>query len=227
MILGNYFFHKYVNRLLLRCIDDTIAQKVLREIYGLAKSNIHIGGHFAKKTTTFKILRTCYFCPSIFKYYFKFTRACDKCQKFVGKEKFSFIPLQHVISNFPFSKWGLDFIIPINPLSFVGHIFFLATTYYFTKWTKVVPLKRAQDEQVISFLESNISSCFGLPIEIITDNGPTLSACVNGNGVLFSCIQISFTQVLSPMSCFGFGIFHSGYLKFIYCGDTIVIELKP
>jgi len=128
MILENYFFHKYVNLLLLRCIDDIIAQKVLREIYGSAELNIHIGGHFVEKTTTFKILRTCYFCPSIFKYYFKFTRACDKCQKFVGKEKFYVIPLKHVISNFPFSKWGLDFIIPINPLSFVGHIFFLTTT---------------------------------------------------------------------------------------------------
>jgi transposase InsO family protein len=43
---------------------------------------------------------------------------------------------------------------------------------YFTKWTEVVLLKHLQDERVISFLENNIFSRFGLPLEIIVDNGP-------------------------------------------------------
>jgi hypothetical protein len=48
----------------------------------------------------------------------------------------------------------------------------LTSTDYFTKWAKVVPLKHSIDEQVISFLENNIFSRFGLPLKIITDNGP-------------------------------------------------------
>jgi hypothetical protein len=101
-------------------------------------------------------------------------RSCDKCQKFVGKEHFSSILLQPVLLDFHFSKWDLKFIGPINSPSSVGHIFIFTTIDYFTKWTKVVPLRHAQDEQVIYFLESNIFSIFGLPLEIITDNGPTL-----------------------------------------------------
>jgi hypothetical protein len=81
--------------------------------------------------------------------------------------------LQPVFPNFPFSKWGLDFIGPINPSSSIGYIFILTTKYYFTKWIEAVPLKHAQDEHVISYLESNIFSRFGLSIEIIFDNGPT------------------------------------------------------
>jgi hypothetical protein len=158
---------------LLRCVDDTTAQKILKEIHGSTDSNIHIGGHFVAKATAHKILRTGYYWPSIFRDSYKFVQACIECQKFVGKEKFFAMPLQPVLPDFPFSKWGLDFIGPINPSSSVGHIFILTTTYYFTKWTEVVPLKHAQDEQVISFLESNIFSRFGLPIEIISDNGPT------------------------------------------------------
>jgi hypothetical protein len=84
----------------------------------------------------------------------------------------SAMPLQPVLPYFPFSKWGLDFIGLINPLSSVGQIFILTTTDYFTKWTEVVPLRHAQDEQVISFLETNIFSRFGIPLEIIIDNGP-------------------------------------------------------
>jgi hypothetical protein len=83
------------------------------------------------------------------------------------------MPLQPVLPYFPFSKWGLDFIGPINPLSFAGHIFILTSIDYFTKWTKVVPLRYSHDENVISFLKTNIFSRFGIPLEIITDNGPS------------------------------------------------------
>jgi hypothetical protein len=82
------------------------------------------------------------------------------------------MPLQCVLPEFPFSKWGLDFIGPINPPYSAGQLFTLTTTDYFTKWVEFVPLKHSIDEQVISFLENNIFSRFGLPLEIITDNGP-------------------------------------------------------
>jgi hypothetical protein len=82
------------------------------------------------------------------------------------------MPLQPVLQDFPFSKWGLDFIGSINPPSSAGKIFILTTRYYFTKWTEVVPLKHSWDEQVISFLGNNNFFRFGLPLEIITNNGP-------------------------------------------------------
>ena len=82
------------------------------------------------------------------------------------------MPLQLVLPDFTFSKWGLDFIGPINPSS-AGQFFLLTTTFYFTKWVEVVPLNHSTDDQVITFLENNIFSKFGLPLEIITDNGIT------------------------------------------------------
>jgi hypothetical protein len=81
------------------------------------------------------------------------------------------MPLQPVLLDFPVSKWGLDFIGPINPPYLVGKAFILTSIDYFTKWVEVVPLKHLQDEQLIYFLENNIFSRFGLPLEIITDNG--------------------------------------------------------
>jgi hypothetical protein len=83
------------------------------------------------------------------------------------------MPLQPVLPDFPFSKWGLDFIGPINPPSSAGYIFIFTSTNYFNKWTEVVPLRHTHDEQTISFLESNIFSRFNIPLEIIMDNGPT------------------------------------------------------
>jgi hypothetical protein len=146
---------------------------MLTKLHGTVESDMHIGGHFVAKTTMHKILRTGYYWPSIFKDSYKFVQACNECQKVVGREKFFAMPLQSIIPDFPFSKWGLDFIGPINPPSSMGHVFILTATDYFTKWTEAVSLKHAKDEQVISFLETNIFSRFGLPIQIIYDNGPT------------------------------------------------------
>jgi hypothetical protein len=83
------------------------------------------------------------------------------------------MPLQLVLPDFPFSKRGLDFIGPINPPSSAGHVLILIATNYFTKWAEFVPLNHSTDQQVIYFLENNIFSRFGFPLEIITDNGPT------------------------------------------------------
>ena len=96
------------------------------------------------------------------------------------------MPLQPVLQEFPFSKWGLEFIGPINPPSSAGKVFILTTTKYFMKWTEVVPHKNSQDEQVISFLETNIFSRFVLPLEIITDNGLTF-------------ISAKLTQILAKL----------------------------
>ena len=104
--------------MLLRCVNDEEAQNILHKIYGSSVSIIHIGDHFYAKATTFKIIRNGYYWPTIFRDSNKFTKYFDKCQKFVGKECLSAMALQPVLPDFPFSKWGLDFIGPINPPSF-------------------------------------------------------------------------------------------------------------
>jgi hypothetical protein len=143
---------------------------LLQETCGSSKVFIHVGGHFSAKTITFKIIMKGYYWPSIFRDSYVFSRSCDKCQKFVGKEHLSSMPLQPFLPDFPFSKWGLDFIGPINPPYSAGQVFILTTIDYFTKWTEFVLLKHLRDEQVIYFLENNNLFRFSLPLEIITDN---------------------------------------------------------
>jgi hypothetical protein len=70
------------------------------------------------------------------------------------------MPIIFFILDFPFSKWGLDFMDLISPPSTISGFFILTTTNYFAKWSKVVPLKNSKDKLVISFLEVNILSSF-------------------------------------------------------------------
>ncbi|XP_028099511.1 uncharacterized protein LOC114299041 [Camellia sinensis] len=70
----------------------------------------------------------------------------------------------------PFDAWGLDVVSPLTKSS-AGHLYILAATDYFSKWTEVVPLKEVKKETVVDFIKSYIIYWYGGPHYIITDNG--------------------------------------------------------
>ena len=81
------------------------------------------------------------------------------------------MPLHPQLSIEPFEKWGLNFVRPINPPS-KNKEYILVSTYYVTKWVEVVALKHARDTKVVEFSYSKIFTCFGVPCELTSDQGP-------------------------------------------------------
>jgi hypothetical protein len=57
VIIGDFLFRRSTNGVLLHCVNNEDAQKLLQETHGFSNSVIHVGGHFSAKTTTFKIIR--------------------------------------------------------------------------------------------------------------------------------------------------------------------------
>ena len=57
----------------------------------------------------------------------------------------------------------MNFIGQINPPSLKGRRFVLVATDYFTKWTKMVPLKNMTHKEVIEFITEHIIHRFGIP----------------------------------------------------------------
>jgi hypothetical protein len=64
----------------------------------------------------------------------------------------------------------MDVIGPIDPPSFGGHRFILATTDYFSKWAEAVPLREVKSTNVINFLERHIIYRFEIPHRITSNN---------------------------------------------------------
>jgi hypothetical protein len=58
----------------------------------------------------------------------------------------------------------------INPTSSQQHKYIITTTDYFTKWSEVAPLKVVNTNQVISFVNSNIITRFGILECLVFDN---------------------------------------------------------
>lgn len=64
---------------------------------------------------------------------------------FARKQKLTTLSLHLIQVEKPFMKWGIDFIGFINPPSNLVHKWVLIATDYFTKWTKAIGLKEANE----------------------------------------------------------------------------------
>ena len=70
----------------------------------------------------------------------------------------------------PFEKWALNFVGEISPMSHKKK-YILVCTDYVTKWVEAKALFRATDKSVVEFIYEYIFTHFGVPREIVTDQG--------------------------------------------------------
>eukprot|EP00253_Pinus_taeda_P005312 PITA_05312 len=162
-------FENY-DSVLLRCLEKTEAEKVFQELHdGPA------GGHYAGDATAHKILRAGYYWPTLFKESHSYVRKCQVFQTTTGRQKKPSRPLQLVNIEKPFSQWGLDIIGEIVPHSSKQHRYILTAIDYFTKWVEAIPLKTANSENIIEFIDQFIITRFGLPTTLMFDNASYFS----------------------------------------------------
>jgi hypothetical protein len=128
------------------------------------------GGNFVDKITAYKILHLRYYWPTLFRDAKKYVRSCDSFQRMGRPTTTDEMPLQPQVLVEPFEKWALDFIGPMNPLS-KGKIYILVCTDYVTKWVEEKSLSRATEQAIVNFLFEDIFVRFGVPREIVTDQG--------------------------------------------------------
>nr|GFC39585.1 reverse transcriptase domain-containing protein [Tanacetum cinerariifolium] len=81
--------------------------------------------------------------------------------------------LTPITSPWPFYKWGIDIAGPF-PVAAGGLKFLIVAIDYFTKWIEAKAVAIITDNQVKRFVWDNIVCHFGLPGEIISDNGKQL-----------------------------------------------------
>ncbi|RDX72392.1 Gypsy retrotransposon integrase-like protein 1, partial [Mucuna pruriens] len=109
-ILGQQLYRRGFSFPLLRCLDEEDSPYVLREVHeGICGT--HIGG----RALASKIARAGYYWPTLKRDCMDYVRKCDKCQKFAEGHKASPENLHHVMSPWPFFKWGVDILGPFPP----------------------------------------------------------------------------------------------------------------
>jgi len=66
----------------------------------------------------------------------------------------------------------MDVVGPISPPSSNEHQFILVIIDYFSKWAEAVLLKEVKTSDVIKFIKHHVIYHFGVPRQIVHDNGP-------------------------------------------------------
>ena len=81
------------------------------------------------------------------------------------------MPLHTMTSPWLFSTWGIDIIGKIHPTTSNGHEFILVAIDYFTKWVEAASYEDLNSKKVAQFIQTNIIYRYGVPHEIISNNG--------------------------------------------------------
>ncbi|GJU28981.1 reverse transcriptase domain-containing protein [Tanacetum coccineum] len=114
---------------------------------------------------------------------------CNDCQVHRPIPRQPQQELTPITSPWPFHKWGIDIAGPF-PVAAGGLKFLIVAIDYFTKWIEARAVATITGNQVKRFVWDNIVCRFGLPGEIVSDNGKQFC----DNPFKDWCARLSITQ---------------------------------
>lgn len=164
---------KGLDGFLLRCVGFLEALEIMKQV----REGI-CGSHQSGVKMRWLIRRYGYYWPSILKDCINYSKGCLPCQKHGNIQRISADELHSVVKPWPFKGWAMDLIGKIYPASSKGHSYILVATDVFTKWIEALPLKNAEQGDVINFVKENIIHRFGIPESLTTDQDTTLRSQV-------------------------------------------------
>ena len=149
----------------LRCVTPRKAARILVE-----RHEGDCGSHSSGRSLVLRARRASYYWPTMAADADKQAKHCDKCQRHAPVSKLPPENLKSISSPWPFRKWGMDIVgkFPMGPGQKVFHPI---VTDYFSKWVEAEALSRITDLQIRKFLWTYVITRFGVPHEIVTDNG--------------------------------------------------------
>jgi ribonuclease HI len=150
----------------LKCVAEKEADSLMKEIHG-GECGPHMNGRMLAQ----KIRRMGYFWITMEHDCTLFVRRCDKCQRFGNLDHVPPSELHGLSAPWPFAVWGIDIIGKIHPKASNGHEFILVAIDYFTKWVEAESFAVLGAKQVSRFFQKNIITRYGVPSEVISDNG--------------------------------------------------------
>ncbi|GJR46181.1 reverse transcriptase domain-containing protein [Tanacetum coccineum] len=164
-IINGTLYKKSLLGLWLLCVGPLQANYVLREIHK-GSCSMHSG----PISVVAKAIQTGYYWLTMHTDARKLIRECNDCQVHRPIPRNPQQNLTPITSLWPFYKWGIDIVGPF--LEGPGKVKFLIVAIdYFTKWIEVKPVATITGNQVKKFVWDNIVCRFGLPGEIVSDNG--------------------------------------------------------
>ncbi|XP_019167690.1 PREDICTED: uncharacterized protein LOC109163402 [Ipomoea nil] len=193
VVSGDKLYKRSYNGTLLRCLYPDETKLVIKEVHeGVCSA--HQGAY----TIARRIMLQGYFWPKMLRDCAEYTKRCPKCQEFQalpGRPATNYTPVSTAI---PFSRWGID-LVGALPTGTGSRKYIIVAIDYFTKWVEAEPLASITAARCKRFVEKNILYRFGIPLQVITDNGRQFEArefseFLAGWSVKHSRVAVSYPQ---------------------------------
>jgi hypothetical protein len=170
-LINDELYRHATEDLLLKCLEHDQAKIGMGEVHeGIC------GTHQSAPKMKWLLRRVGFYWPTMIADCFRYYKGYEEYQNFGNIQIVPTTMLHPIIKPWPFRGWGLDFIGQIHPSSSKGHHFVLVDTYYFMKWTEVVPLKNMTHKEVIEFITEHIIHRFGIPQTLTMDQGTSFTS---------------------------------------------------
>ncbi|GJY14948.1 reverse transcriptase domain-containing protein [Tanacetum coccineum] len=144
-------------------------------------------------------LRTGYYWPTMHKDAKTLIRACQDCQVHKPVLRNPQYKLTPITSPWPFYKWEINIAGPF-PEGSRKVKFLIVAMDYFIKWIEAKPVTTITGNQIKKFVWDNIVCRFGLPGEIISENGKQFRDDPFKDWCEKLCIHQHFTSVKHPQT---------------------------
>ena len=110
--------------------------------------------------------------PTLFGDAEEYVKRCDQCQRTKPPILSDEMPLRPIMATRAFAKWGIDFVGPIKPPAKQSHAeYIIVATDYLTKWAEAKATVKNDARTTAKFLYEHVFTRYGLPIEIVSDQG--------------------------------------------------------
>src|ERR1044072_7158624 len=126
-------------------------------------------------------------------------QCCVACQKFTSRPNDPTSELKTIRLSWLLATWGLDMVGPLKKSSKGGRTHLLVAVDKFTKWIEAVPITNSTALTAVNFIKSIIFR-FGVPHNIVTDNGTNFTAAKFQNFCEELGIKIDYASVVHPQS---------------------------
>ncbi|MQL77591.1 hypothetical protein Taro_009997, partial [Colocasia esculenta] len=168
-VVGEVLYKRALNGVLLRCLTDNEAWKVVEGAHAS-----ECGGHVNSQMLAKKIIRQGYYWPTLEEDCTIYVRRCVKCQLHADKIHAPSSSLHPLSTPWPFFMWAFDIVGPLGDpnAQTKQKSFILTATEYYTKWAEAEAFTEIKASTLCRFIMRNIISQFGVPSSIVTDNGP-------------------------------------------------------
>jgi hypothetical protein len=193
-IIQGELYKRSTTGVLQRCIAPEDGIALLREIHEGT-----CGHHANSRTLVAKAFHSGFYWLSALHDAKNIVKRCDACQRFATKPHAPASELRTIPVAWPFAQWGLDQVGPLPKSSRGSHTYLLVVVDKFSKWIEAISVTNQEATTAVKFFES-ITYRYGVPNNIITDNGTNFTSSEFQDFAKELGIKIKYASVAHPKS---------------------------